>query len=99
MKELKQQRQSSIRFLIDTFFPPAWWMKIYYGIATRAQYLNHLLIHHPKHIFWWVRIYAPHLTDKGADSKETQKGWKALLASKWSQLKILVKKLTPNSSR
>ncbi len=58
MKEL-EQRVPVRTILKNTFLPPTWWLKVYYGVGTsRCRYLWALLFEHPKHVFWWVHLYS-----------------------------------------
>ena len=43
--------------LRDTFLPPDWWLRVYYAPEGRLGRLYALLLEHPKHVFWWVRLY------------------------------------------
>lgn len=58
MKELEKQVPVGI-ILKDTFLPPQWWLRVYYGAGTSwFRYLLALLFEHPKHILWWVHLYS-----------------------------------------
>jgi hypothetical protein len=57
LKEWSRKEWKLYQILRDTLFPSCWWLKIYYGINTRRGYLWCLLWHHPRHIFWWARLY------------------------------------------
>ncbi len=71
MKEQKAKGKGGFTVLTDTFFPPVWWLGNYYGAVTKCERLWSLLFTHPRHIFWWVKLYATFL-DQG--EKHTKKG-------------------------
>lgn len=57
-KELKAEGKGLWHILPDTFFPSIWWLGVYYGVKTWREYLYCVLVAHPRHILWWVRLYA-----------------------------------------
>ena len=57
LRELKGAGGKLPQILSKTFLPPRWWLKIYYGADTLWQRLVCLCWHHPRHIYWWVRMY------------------------------------------
>lgn len=66
---LKGQKALGKKFhqiVFDTFFPPSWWLKIYYGIATKRAYLLCLVYRHPRHIAWWIVLYSSFLSKEDA---------------------------------
>lgn len=59
---LAEQRDKKLLALLkDTFLPPAWWTRLYYGISNGWEWLVCRWFTHPRHIFWWVRLYAAFL--------------------------------------
>ena len=57
MKELKSEGTKPLEILCRTFLPSIWWLKMYYGTVSRLQLLLCLLWKHPRHVYWWVRMY------------------------------------------
>lgn len=60
-KRLKDFKANGIgwsRILKDTFLPPVWWTKIYYGERGRRGYLSAIVLKHPRHILWWKQLYS-----------------------------------------
>ncbi len=57
LKELKAEGCRLPEILSRTFLPPKWWLKIYYGAETIGERLRCLGWHHPRHIYWWVKMY------------------------------------------
>lgn len=59
---LKEQKEKGfLRILHDTFLPSEWWLKMYYGSSGWSSYFRHRFVTHPRHILWWIRLYAPYL--------------------------------------
>lgn len=54
----EQRHKGRLDLLLDTFFPPEWWTRLYYGVANRRQWLICRWWHHPRHVYWWARLYA-----------------------------------------
>lgn len=72
----EQREKSFLALLRDTFLPPEWWSKVYYGIEGRWAWYRCRWLTHPNHVFWWMRLYASFLgtsTDEYSVS-EGQKG-------------------------
>jgi hypothetical protein len=85
IRQLKHDNLSIAAILKETFLPPLWWTKLYYGALSRWQTLWCYGYHHPRHILWWARLYyalpvviAP---DGGSPS------------GRWQRLMILIKKM------
>lgn len=57
MKELKAEGTTLLEILRRTFLPSIWWLKMYYGTLSTLQLLLCLLWKHPRHVYWWVRMY------------------------------------------
>jgi len=55
-KEFRAEGMALHRVILDTFLPPSWWLKIYYGTTTKKEHLWSLLQRHPRHIAWWIRL-------------------------------------------
>ncbi len=59
------------KILHDTFLPAEWWLKMYYGSSGRFSCYWHRFITHPRHIFWWVRLYSPYLHEIQPPAEQT----------------------------
>lgn len=72
-RRLKEQREKRLLALLhDTFLPPEWWCRLYYGVQHRWNYYACRCLTHPLHILWWVRLYASFIVpDQGDDKKLT----------------------------
>lgn len=57
LKDLKAAGNRLPEILAKTFLPSIWWLKLYYGADTTIKRLICLCWHHPRHIFWWARMY------------------------------------------
>lgn len=57
-KELRAEGRKLHRILLDTFLPPMWWVGVFYGATTRRGCLLCTFWRHPRHIYWWVRLYS-----------------------------------------
>lgn len=58
LRELKASGRKRHQILFDTFFPPSWWLQIYYGAVTKQERFWCVVYTHPRHIYWWARLYA-----------------------------------------
>ncbi len=59
---LSEQRQRGlVAILKETFLPPEWWCRIYYGFSQRTAYLRCIAGRHPRHIWWWIKLYSSYL--------------------------------------
>ena len=70
---LSEQKENGLATILsNTFLPPEWWCRVYYGLQGRwARYVC-LCWWHPRHILWWICLYSTFLdTDRGADGKIT----------------------------
>jgi hypothetical protein len=47
--------------LRSTLLPPEWWFTIYYGVEGCWDWCVYRWFSHPRHVFWWVRLYASFL--------------------------------------
>jgi hypothetical protein len=48
---LMDQRTKGLgRFLLNTFFPSEWWLRLYYGLGTTKPVLWYRIVRHPLHI-------------------------------------------------
>ncbi|MDK9709108.1 MAG: nucleotidyltransferase family protein [Desulforhopalus sp.] len=71
---LREQRgKSLLAILRDTFLPPEWWARLYYGVDGRLAWYRCRWFTHPRHITWWVRLYSSFL-DHGADRQNNGQG-------------------------
>lgn len=57
IRQFKQENVSLRGILAATFFPPSWWVKVYYGGVHWWQMVWCLCYRHPRHIFWWIKLY------------------------------------------
>jgi len=57
MKELKAEGTQLLEILHRTFLPSLWWLKMYYGAVSTLQLQFCLVWRHPRHLYWWVRMY------------------------------------------
>ncbi|MBE0582421.1 MAG: nucleotidyltransferase family protein, partial [Desulfofustis sp.] len=85
IRQLKRDKLSLAAILKETFLPPLWWVKLYYGTRSRWQMLCCLGYLHPRHIFWWARLYYA-LPVGGAPEDGGSPG-------RWQRLRNLVKKM------
>ena len=58
LKELKASGKTRSEILFNTFWPPSWWVQVYYGANSRIKKLWCLLTRHPRNILWWVKLYS-----------------------------------------
>jgi len=58
IKLQKEQGRSLGKILRETFLPPFWWMKVYYGLGSFWSVIRCLLVTHPKTILWWMKLYS-----------------------------------------
>ncbi len=66
---LAEQRDKKLLTLLkDTFLPPEWWTRLYYGVSNRWELLVCRWIIHPRHVFWWVRLYTAFLQSTSVSS-------------------------------
>ncbi|MFP4396033.1 MAG: nucleotidyltransferase family protein, partial [Anaerolineales bacterium] len=49
-----QREKGAWRILRDTFAPPAWWLRLYYGLGSAAPLVVTRWLRHPWHILGWV---------------------------------------------
>jgi hypothetical protein len=52
-----QRDKGYLNILCDTFFPPAWWLRLYYGVGSGPALWWGRMVQHPLHILYWVRDY------------------------------------------
>ncbi len=71
IKEQKMEGQKLHDILRTTFLPPAWWLKVYYGLCTWREFLQCIVLRHPRHIFWWIRLYSTYLPPPAVDTRES----------------------------
>jgi hypothetical protein len=70
IREQKMAGQKIHNILFATFFPSSWWLKVYYGLGTGREFLWCIVIRHPRHIFWWIRLYSSYLLSSTADAED-----------------------------
>ena len=73
----EQRGKKLLPLLRDTFWPPEWWARLYYGVTGGWAWVLCRLVTHPRHVFWWVRLYATFLEPQ-RENCETPGGQKAL---------------------
>ncbi len=57
-KRLSQQKNTGIAEIVRrTFFPSQWWLRVYYGPESLFSVLCCRMVRHPRHIFWWIKLY------------------------------------------
>ena len=56
-KDFRVNKVRLHRALSSTFIPPIWWARMYYGFNSFYGYLKCVLWTHPRHVYWWVRLY------------------------------------------
>ncbi len=57
-RSLARQREKGYpRILHDTFFPPEWWLGLYYGISSPQSFFWHRWVRHPLHILGLFRQF------------------------------------------
>ncbi len=49
-----QREKGAWGILRDTFAPPEWWLRLYYGVGSAAPLFATRWLHHPWHILGWV---------------------------------------------
>ena len=57
LKELKAEGTRLPEILRKTFLPSLWWLRMYYGAVSTLQLLLCFSWRHPRHVYWWVRMY------------------------------------------
>jgi len=57
LKKLKAEGARLPAILQKTFLPPRWWLGIYYGAVSLSERFFCLVWKHPRHVYWWVRMY------------------------------------------
>jgi hypothetical protein len=59
---LSEQRYRGLAAILkETFLPPEWWARTYYGCSSRWAYMCCIVGKHPRHIWWWARLYVSFL--------------------------------------
>ncbi len=53
----QQKERGFLEILHYTFLPGQWWLMVYYAPKGRFSYLWCKFYRHPKHVFWWVKLY------------------------------------------
>jgi Uncharacterised nucleotidyltransferase len=68
---LSEQRQRGLAAILkETFLPPEWWARTYYGCSSRWTYLCCIVSEHPRHIWWWAKLYASFLLPESPPSPQ-----------------------------
>jgi hypothetical protein len=59
---LSEQRHRGLAAILkETFLPPEWWCRTYYGLSQKTAYLRCLMGRHPRHVWWWINLYSSFL--------------------------------------
>jgi hypothetical protein len=53
-----RRRESAQAILRETFSPPEWWLRLFYGVGDRHSWLWNRWVRHPVHVLQWVGHYA-----------------------------------------
>lgn len=61
LRMAEQRDKRLLPLLRDTFLPPEWWTRLYYGISNWWEWLVCRCYTHPRYVFWWARLYATYL--------------------------------------
>ncbi|WLE98911.1 MAG: nucleotidyltransferase family protein [Candidatus Electrothrix communis] len=57
-RKLAEQKGRGVKLILrDTFLPPDWWLRIYYAPKGQIGRLWSLIVQHPLHVFWWIKLY------------------------------------------
>lgn len=67
---------SLMNFMFKTFYPPRWWLMVYYGPSSRQEICRCLLIDHPRHILWWMRMHYAQLESKKQGDRNGEPSWR-----------------------
>jgi hypothetical protein len=74
---LKEQAGRSFTAIIKaTFLPSEWWCRVYYGVDSQWKYFKIRWFTHPRHVFWWIRLYASFLQTAQTDDSAPALGGK-----------------------
>jgi hypothetical protein len=58
-RRLAGRRRESVQAILkDTFAPPEWWLRLFYGVGDRRSWLWNRWVRHPLHVLQWVGHYA-----------------------------------------
>ena len=52
-----QREKGTLGILRDTFFPPEWWLRLYYGLGSGPALWWGRMVRHPLHILSWIGDY------------------------------------------
>jgi hypothetical protein len=62
------------QILKETFFPPRWWVRVYYETGySRWRYVKALCWMHPKNVLWWMYVYSHFVIQTEAQIYEGKK--------------------------
>jgi hypothetical protein len=66
-RRLVGRRSESVQAILkDTFAPPEWWLRLFYGVGDKPSWLWNRWLRHPLHVLEWVGHYAKvDLLDRG----------------------------------
>ena len=72
---LSEQKDTGFfTILRNTFLPPEWWCRMYYGIKGKWNWYACRCWNHPRHVFWWMRLYSDYLVEKNENADSTTSG-------------------------
>ncbi len=66
----EQKDKEFFAILRNTFLPPEWWVRVYYGVGGIWGLFICRWVSHPRHIFWWMRLYASFLDTEQAPGRK-----------------------------
>ncbi|MBN1148031.1 MAG: nucleotidyltransferase family protein [Anaerolineales bacterium] len=52
-----RHKESRREILCDTFAPPEWWLRLFYGVGGQCSWLWHRWVRHPLHVLEWRGHY------------------------------------------
>ena len=85
--------------LKETFLPPSWWLRIYYGAGYSLwRYLKVLCWSHPKNVIWWVNVYSHFVTRtetaSNPDTRSPARLLRIIFTSTINKIRGVVQKLS-----
>ncbi len=72
-----------VEIIRRTFFPGQWWFEMYYTPSNRLDSIRISLIRHPRHIYWWVKLFwdiflETHLPPGCKDERGVRSKWRII---------------------
>lgn len=93
-RKIRAQRlegRSLPALLRATFVPPGWWLGVYYGADSLWRRLGCMLWEHPRHVWWWIRLYAAFLDQEPGQERPAAVG--SRISGGWARGQALWRKL------